>query len=121
MDASERSWTLGDLLRINKGQTYDAALAGERGPFLLGMGIFSPDGGFRSHKLRRYSGEIRPEGKVTPGSVVVATTDMGAKIKILGRSATIPTWVGDFAIATGDMAVAHWKTDDEQLRAYAYW
>jgi type I restriction enzyme S subunit len=118
---TDKTSTLGHLLSITKGQVYDASLAGEDGPVLLGMGIFSPDGGFRTHKLRRYSGEVLPEGKVIPGSVVVATTDMGANIKILGRSASVPTWVGEFAVATGDMGVARWQTDDPKLRAYAYW
>lgn len=100
-EPNEQKFTLGNLLRIRKGQTYDVELTGIDGPFLLGMAIFSPAGGFRSHKLRRYSGEVRPEGKVPPGSVVVATTDMGARIKILGRSATVPDWVGEYAIASG--------------------
>ena len=112
---------LGDLLVVRKGQAYDARLAGESGPYLLGMGVFDPAGGFRPHKLRRYAGAVRPEGRATAGTVVVAITDMGAKIKILGRSAKVPEWVGDFAVVAADMGMVEWRTDDPIARSYAYW
>lgn len=113
--------TLGDLLAVKKGQTYEAGLTGENGPYLLGMGIFSPDGGFRPHKLRRYAGPVRIEAQAKPGAVVVATTDMGANIKILGRSAKVPDWIGDFAVVAADMGLVEWRTEDSWARSYAYW
>jgi len=85
------------------------------------MGVFRPDGGFRAHKLRHYTGEVRPVGRVLPGTVLVAITDMGANIKVLGRSARVPTSIGAEAVLSADVGKVEWLTDDETVRSYVYW
>jgi hypothetical protein len=112
---------LGDILSVRRGQTVKAALAGSSGPQLLGMGVIRPEGGFRDHKVRRYGGTVETRGQVTPGDVLVAITDMGANVLILGRPARVPASVGALAVVSSDVGIAEWKTNDPYERAYAYW
>ncbi len=112
---------LGDFFSVEKGQPYEAELVGESGPQLLGMGVFRPEGGFRHHKPRRYTGAVSGSGRVVPGDVLVATTDMGANVKILGRPAELPKSIGEYAVATGDVGRVVWRTSNVRARAFAYW
>lgn len=118
---SSRTFTLGDFLSVRPGRAYDVANVASDGPYLLGMGIFSAEGGFRSHRLRHYSGAYHDDSVARPGDVLVATTDMGARVRILGRSAKVPREIGPFALVPGEIGRVDWKTGDQRVRSYAYW
>lgn len=113
---------LGDVLSVRRGQTIKASLAkGSTGAPLLGMGVFALDGGFRHHNIRFYSGPVVPRGQVSPGDTLVAITDMGQNVLILGRPARVPQALGDSSVVSADVGIVDWKTENAYLRSYAYW
>ena len=61
------------LLHIHQGYP---TKVDEDGPFLVGIGTISEGGGFKSQKLRTYSGPHKSEQRISPGEIYVAMTNM---------------------------------------------
>ena len=51
-------------------------------------------GGYKNDGLKFYSGNYKPRHIVQPGDLIVANTEQGFDLLLIGYSALIPAWVG---------------------------
>ena len=82
--------TLGDLVALQRGNTYKGALLGLPGPVLLGLGSIERDGGFKGSKLKTYGGTSDPRMLLAPGDVFVSLKDVTQAGDLLGAVARVP-------------------------------
>ncbi len=92
---------LGDLVRLQKGVSYQGAYLDKPGPRLLGLGTVVPGGGIDLAAARTYAGPIKDRQYIRPGELLVALTDITQDGRVLGSPAILP--VG----AEGEFAVTH--------------
>jgi len=84
---------LGAYVNLQRGTTYKSSLKGLPGPYLLGLGSFRRDGGFRSTKLETYGGESPEALLLKPGDIYVSLKDVTQSADLLGAAARVPAWV----------------------------
>jgi type I restriction enzyme, S subunit len=87
------SKTLGELVTLQRGNTYKSALLDQPGPVLLGLASIQRDGGFRSDKLRTYGGECDERMILLPGDIYVSLKDVTQSGDLLGAVARVPPYV----------------------------
>lgn len=81
---------LGDLVTIQRGNTYRSALLGQPGPVLLGLASIARNGGFRNDSLRTYGGESPEKLLVHPGQLFASLKDVTQTADLLGSVARVP-------------------------------
>jgi type I restriction enzyme S subunit len=82
--------TLGDLVKLQRGNTYDSRLLGAPGPVLLGLASIRPNGGFRDEALRTYGGDSPAKLLLHPGDLYVSLKDVTQSGDLLGAIARVP-------------------------------
>lgn len=111
--------TIGELVELVRGTTYKSALLGDEGPVLLGLGTIERDGGFRSAKLKRYSGESRDRLLIQAGELYVSLKDVTQAGDLLGAVAMVPDSIG---VGRLTQDTVHLKFKDASFpKKYLYW
>jgi type I restriction enzyme S subunit len=91
-----RGWrveNLGAVVDLQRGNTYQSALKGTIGPYLIGLNAIERNGGFRGDKLVRYSGECPDKLLLYPGDLFVSLKDVTQAADLLGAVARIPSYI----------------------------
>lgn len=114
-----RTVPIGELVDLVRGTTYKSALLGDHGPVLLGLGTIERDGGFRSDKLKRYSGESKDRLLIQAGELYVSLKDVTQAGDLLGAVAMVPESIGVGRL-TQDTVHLKFK-DDSFPKKYLYW
>jgi type I restriction enzyme S subunit len=74
---------LGDLVDLQRGNTYQSARLGEPGPVLLGLASIARNGGFRSDNLKTYGGASDKRMLLSPGELYVSLKDVTQSVTCL--------------------------------------
>lgn len=93
LDPIPQMWrvvSLGDLASIDKGLSYQGAYLTENGPPMANLKCFDVDGGFRRDGTKPYSGSFKERHAVSPGTLIVANTDLTQAGNVIGSPAIIP-------------------------------
>ena len=113
---------LSTFCTFTKGLSYKGAHLDEDGPFLVGIGTISEGGGFKSQKLRTYSGPHKSEQRISPGEIYVAMTNMAEETsRFLGSTARFPEVGQEYGILTHHVSKVSWKTGDLLMQEFLYW
>lgn len=75
---------LGHFFRLERGLSYKGSALTDRGKPLINLGCFSGAGGFNAAKLKFYAGDHKPRHIATPGTLLIANTDITQDRVILG-------------------------------------
>lgn len=78
------------LVTLQRGTTYQSALLGQPGPYLLGLASISRDGGFRYGNLKTYGGHSPEKLLLRPGDVYVSLKDVTQSGDVLGAVSRVP-------------------------------
>ena len=118
---SDRGWqTVGDLVTLQRGMTYDGSLVGAPGPALLGLGSIAPGGGFREGHWKTFGGRCPEKLMLQPGDVYVALKGATKDGSMIGSVARVPPSVPSGRL-TQDTAKLEFRTRDPPVRRYLYW
>lgn len=82
-----RGWPMeqfGQYFELEKGLSYKGKFLEEKGIPMINLGCFLGSGRFDEEKLKGYAGDHRERHTVSPGTLVVANTDMTQKRVVLG-------------------------------------
>ncbi|MEM9798245.1 MAG: restriction endonuclease subunit S [Pseudomonadota bacterium] len=82
--------TLGEVVDLQRGNTYKSKLIGDHGLPLLGLGSIARDGGFRGDALRLYPGPTDPRHVLVSGDIYVSLKDVTQSGDLLGAVARLP-------------------------------
>jgi type I restriction enzyme S subunit len=84
---------LGEVVKIKHGYAFPGKniTNQDTGKVLVTPGNFNIGGGFKSDKLRFYSGDYPKEYEFQGGEIIVVMTDLSKDADILGYSAKVPT------------------------------
>ena len=84
---------LGEVVKIKHGYAFPGKniTNQDTGKVLVTPGNFNIGGGFKSDKLKFYSGDYPKEYELQGGEIIVVMTDLSKDADILGYSAKIPT------------------------------
>ena len=116
-EANELS--LGDLVTLTRGTTYQSALLGQPGPVLLGLASIKRNGGFRDDNLKTYGGECPAKLTLRPGDIFVSLKDVTQAAELLGSIARVPPHIPAGRV-TQDTVKLTFTRDDISSR-YVYW
>jgi type I restriction enzyme S subunit len=116
-EANELS--LGDLVTLTRGTTYQSALLGQPGPVLLGLASIKRNGGFRDDNLKTYGGECPAKLTLRPGDIFVSLKDVTQAAELLGSIARVPPHIPAGRV-TQDTVKLTFTRDDIPSR-YIYW
>ena len=119
MDDHQLAAPLGDLVGLQRGNTYKSALLGQDGPVLLGLASIARNGGFRSDNLKTYGGSSDERMLLKPGDVYVSLKDVTQSADLLGAVARVPTTISQGRL-TQDTAKLNFK-DEESPKTFIYW
>jgi type I restriction enzyme, S subunit len=82
--------SLGALARVDKGLSYKGSYLTVDGVPMANLKCFDVGGGFRRDGTKPYSGPFKAGHAVTPGTVIVANTDLTQVGNVIGSPAIIP-------------------------------
>ncbi|SEK63580.1 type I restriction enzyme, S subunit [Pseudomonas sp. NFIX51] len=88
--SSDRYFTLGDFVSLQRGTTYKGNLLGLPGPVLLGLASIQPNGGFRQGAFKTYGGESPEKITLGVGDLYVSLKDVTQSGDLLGSVARVP-------------------------------
>ncbi|MEG3615716.1 restriction endonuclease subunit S [Isoptericola haloaureus] len=120
---------LGDLIEVQRGQSYKSVFIGEPGPFLLGLGTIERNGGFRGDNLRPYGGPTPGHIRLEPGDLYASLKDVTHAADLLGAVARVPKHVSDARLTQDtvrldlvservDRDFLYWHLRSPRYRAY---
>lgn len=112
--------TVGDLVSLQRGTTYDGQLVGLSGPPLLGLGSIEPGGGFRHDHFKTFGGNCPPKVLVEPGQIFVALKGATKDGSMVGSVARMPQNL-DAGRLTQDTARLDFVDPDPLLARHVYW
>ena len=101
---------LGDLVELQRGNTYHSELLGQPGPVLLGLASIQRNGGFRSDSRKTYGGESPTKLILRPGDLYVALKDVTQSADLLGAIARVPNSISQGRL-TQDTVKLTFKSD----------
>jgi type I restriction enzyme S subunit len=81
---------LGGLARIDKGLSYQGAYLTDDGLPMANLKCFDVGGGFRRDGTKPYSGPFKERHAVSPGTLIVANTDLTQAGNVIGSPAIVP-------------------------------
>ena len=111
--------SLGDIVTLTRGTTYQSALLGQPGPVLLGLASIKRNGGFRDDNLKTYGGECPAKLTLRPGDIFVSLKDVTQAAELLGSIARVPPHIPAGRV-TQDTVKLTFTRDDIPSR-YVYW
>ena len=113
---------LSTFCSFTKGLSYKGVHLDEDGPYLVGIGTIYEGGGFKSQKLRTYSGPHKVDQRIYPGEVYVAMTNMAEETsRFLGSTAKFPKVDNEYGILTHHVSKVSWKTVDPLMQEFLFW
>ena len=92
------SWpvtTLADHVEVTRGLSYNGAGLADDGMPMHNLNSVYEGGGYKYDGLKRYTGEHKPRHVVVPGDLIVANTEQGHELRLIGYSAIVPKAFGD--------------------------
>lgn len=121
--------TLGELVKLVRGNTYKSELLGLPGPVLLGLASIQRDGGFRGDSLRTYGGPSASKLLLRTGDLYVSLKDVTQSGDLLGSVARVPRSVElgrvtqdtvklEFDHASYPADLLYWSLRAPEYRAY---
>lgn len=110
---------VGDLVSLQRGNTYKSTLLGFPGPTLLGLASIERGGGFRSENLKTYGGESPEKLLLRPGDLYVSLKDVTQAAHLLGAVARVPE--GYLGRLTQDTVKLQMPNIPADWKAYLYW
>jgi type I restriction enzyme S subunit len=90
MVTDQSSVTIGQLLTLQRGSSYQSRLLDLPGPVLLGLASIHRDGGFRDDSLRTYGGDCPEKMLLRPGDLYVSLKDVTQSGDLLGSISRVP-------------------------------
>jgi type I restriction enzyme, S subunit len=111
--------TLGDVVTLQRGTTYQSALLGQPGPVLLGLASIQRNGGFRDDNLKTYGGDSPEKLILRPGDIYVSLKDVTQSADLLGAIARVPPHIKAGRV-TQDTVKLSFRRKDISSR-YVYW
>lgn len=114
-----RSILMNDAVTLRRGTTYRGSLLGSDGPILLGLGAIARNGGFRSDKVKRYSGDSDPSILLEPGDLFISLKDVTHSADLLGAVARVPLGVTSGRLTQDTVGLT--ITDARVSTSYLYW
>jgi type I restriction enzyme S subunit len=112
--------TVGDYVKLQRGNTYSGKLVGEKGPALLGLGSIEPGGGFRYGKCKTFGGECPAKIMVRPGEIYVALKGATKDGSMVGSVARLPADIASGRL-TQDTARLDLIEQDKEIADHLYW
>lgn len=112
--------TLGQLIDLQRGNTYKSALLDQAGPVLLGLASIQRNGGFRTDALRTYGGDSDPRILLQPGDLYVSLKDVTQSADLLGAVARVPDTISQGRL-TQDTVKLVFRIRDERQSRFIYW
>ncbi len=119
MVSNHKQITLGDLISLQRGTTYQSSLLGRPGPVLLGLASIQRDGGFRDDSLKTYGGQSPEKLILKPGDVYVSLKDVTQSGDLLGAVSRVPMYVHEGRL-TQDTVKLVFK-NNAVPREFVYW
>ena len=92
--------TLADHFEAVKGVSYKGSGLGDGGVPLHNLNSIHEGGGYKYEGIKYYSGEHAERHVVLPGEVMVANTEQGHERLLIGYAAVVPSFYGDYCIAS---------------------
>lgn len=111
--------TVGDLVTLQRGRTYNGNLVGEPGPALLGLGSIVPGGGFRGD-FKTYGGDCPAELMLIPGDLFVSLKGATKDGEMIGSIARLPETVESGRL-TQDTVKLVLRSPSQETARYLYW
>ncbi|PPF33593.1 restriction endonuclease subunit S [Pseudoclavibacter sp. AY1H1] len=87
---SDLNRPLGELITLQRGNSYKSEFIGQAGPVLLGLGTIERNGGFRADNLRTYGGPTSDKILLDPGDLFISLKDVTHAAELLGSVARVP-------------------------------
>lgn len=112
--------TVGALVTLVRGTTYQGDLVGKPGPALLGLGSIVPGGGFRAGDFKTYGGECPEKLMLFPGDLYVSLKGATKDGEMIGSVARVPPEVARGRL-TQDTVKLVFREGASDLRDYLYW
>lgn len=120
---------LGDLVTVQRGQSYKSEYIGKPGPYLLGLGTIQRNGGFRADNLRTYGGPTSKFIRLQEGDLFASLKDVTHAADLLGAVARVPHGVTDARLTQDtvrvdvvsdriDVDYLYWALRSPQYRTY---
>lgn len=110
---------VGDLVLLQRGNTYKSKLLGFPGPVLLGLASIERGGGFRSDNLKTYGGDSPEKLRLYPGDIYVSLKDVTQAADLLGAVVRVPN--GVHGRLTQDTVKLVMPNIPDDWKAYLYW
>lgn len=119
MTSERATLTVGDIVSLQRGTTYQSSLLGLPGPVLLGLASIGRNGGFRPNNLTTYGGESPEKLVLGPGDLYVSLKDVTQSADLLGSVSCVPPTIKAGRL-TQDTVRLNFKRKDISPR-YLYW
>ena len=110
---------IGDLVSLQRGNTYKSKLLGFPGPVLLGLASIERGGGFRSDNLKTYGGDSPEKLRLYAGDIYVSLKDVTQAADLLGAVVRVPNGVQ--GRLTQDTVKLVMPNIPDDWKAYLYW
>jgi type I restriction enzyme S subunit len=120
MPSDAKGQTVGDLVTLVRGTTYQGALVGKPGPALLGLGSIEPGGGFRADKFQSYGGDCPPELMLYPGDIYASLKGATKDGQMIGSVARVPRYIPSGRL-TQDTVKLVFRDSDPMVASFLYW
>ena len=119
MGSDNSTLSLGDIVRLQRGNTYKSPLLGQPGPVLLGLASIQRNGGFRGDSLKTYGGESAPKMLLYPGDLYVSLKDVTQSADLLGSVAMVPKGIQAGRLTQDTVKLEF--VNNTVARDYIYW
>ena len=98
--AGWRVSSLGDHVEVAKGLSYKGAGLADAGVPMHNLNSVYEGGGYKHEGLKRYTGEYKERHLVRPGDLIVANTEQGHDLLLIGYPAIVPACYGESGLFT---------------------
>ena len=117
-----RKAKLGEFIRVKHGYAFsgEGITAEETSNILVTPGNFHIGGGFKSSKLKYFSGEFPTAYKLNPGDIMVTMTDLSKDGDTLGYGARVPALSGKTLLHNQRIGLVEFKESSID-RSFLYW
>jgi len=95
---------LGEFISIKRGISYKSKEIGDEGLPMINLNSFNLDGAYKWDGLKYYSGKVNNEKIINAGDLLIATTDVTRRAKIIGKAFIIPDIFNESIVMSCDIA-----------------
>ena len=104
-----------------KGVSYKGSGLGEDGIPLHNLNSIHEGGGYKYEGIKFYSGEYADRHIVRPGDIIVANTEQGHNRLLIGYAALVPSFFGNYGIASHHVYRLRPKLSSQLSTTYIYY